>query len=90
MRRRGAAPLALLLVESPPWNRQPGWLRDIVRVLGRARDFTSARWVFERAPRPRHECVWEAMLEVCNLCGEPGCASEVLSESVSLGNLDGA
>ena len=77
----GVAPV--LLSAAPPWHSKAHWMRDVLRTLGNAQDFAGARRTFERAPRPRPQVVWEEMIRVCNLCGEPGFASEVLSESVA-------
>ena len=74
----------VLLTPNPPWHDKAHWLRDVLRTLGNANDFEGARITFERAPRPRPQVVWEEMIRVCNLCGEPAFASEVLSESVGI------
>ena len=72
---------AVLRAPSPaPWHATAHWQRDVLRTLGNARDFAGARRVFEGAPRPRRMVVWEEMIRVCNLCGEPGFASQVLAE----------
>ena len=79
---------ALLQTDDPPWHAHPSWLRDVLRTLGNVRDFEAARMAFGRAPVPRARVVWEEMIRVCNLCGEPAFASEVLSESFGMAVAD--
>lgn len=76
-------PLALLLVDDPPWHERSDWLRDMVLVCGYAYDFASARWIFESAPKPRSDDLWEAMVRVCNVCNEPAYTSDILKSQLS-------
>jgi pentatricopeptide repeat protein len=70
----------VLEVAAPPWHARDAWIRDVVRTLGNIGDFKSARRQFDRAPQPRSYALWEEMLRVCNICGEPGGATEILMQ----------
>ena len=64
------------------WSGHAGWVRDIIHTLGAVDDFENARYAFECASRPRSASVWDAMVHVCNQCGEPAFASRVFAQMI--------
>ncbi len=66
-----------------PTDAARAWM---VRSLGAAGDLAGARAVFEEIPPPRGRGTWNAMLRVCNECGDHAAASELLREGLEGGS----